>query len=52
MQWTTTNNSEEKEESLRTACAPTSTPQQWLLCHMGLYYFEFEFKEEGGVITT
>jgi hypothetical protein len=18
-------------------------PQQWLLCHMGLYYFEFEF---------
>jgi hypothetical protein len=19
-------------------------PQQWLLCHMGLYYFEFEFE--------
>ena len=20
------------------------TPQHWLLCHMGLYQFEFEFK--------
>jgi hypothetical protein len=19
-------------------------PQQWLLCHMGLYWFEFEFE--------
>ena len=22
---------------------PRATPQHWLLCHMGLYKFEFEF---------
>ena len=27
----------------RTTRAPHFTPQHWLLCHMGLYKFEFEF---------
>ena len=27
----------------RNTRAPHFTPQHWLMCHMGLYYFEFEF---------
>ena len=27
----------------RNTHAPHFTPQHWLLCHMGLYWFEFEF---------
>ena len=28
----------------RNTRAPHFTPQHWLLCHMGLYWFEFEFE--------
>ena len=27
--------------------APRFTPKHWLLCHMGLYKFEFEFATSG-----
>ena len=29
----------------RNTRAPHFTPKHWLLCHMGLYKFEFEFTE-------
>jgi hypothetical protein len=38
---------------MRDARAPAAghsthfNPQDWLLCHMGLYWFEFEFREKG-----
>ena len=30
----------------RSTFVPHFTPQHWLLCHMGLYQFEFEFAAE------
>ena len=39
---TSVNTSSLDTDLTRNTRAPHFTPQQWLLCHMGLYWFEFE----------